>query len=53
MTSQGWSDKRKREGGEMSVIDDDKGEVVKSTTTGMVAIRRDAVAVASVRGTKV
>ncbi len=42
-----------REGRETSIIDNDKGEADKTTTMCMVTIRRDDVAVASVRGTMV
>ncbi len=48
-----WSKEREREGGETSVIKNDKGEADKMMTMGVVAIRRDAVAVASTRGTAV
>jgi hypothetical protein len=53
MRLQGWSDERKREGGETSIINDDKGEADNTTTTVMVMIGREAVAVASARGTAV
>ncbi len=53
MRPQDWSNKHARKGGETSVIEDDKREADKMTRKGVVEIGRDAVAVASGRGTMV
>ncbi len=50
---QGWSNKREKEGGETGIINNDEGEADKATTTGVIVIGRDAMAVASTRGTLV
>jgi hypothetical protein len=47
------SNKHEREGGETSVINNDKGVADKTMMMGVVTIGRDAVEVASARGTTV
>ncbi len=46
----GWSDKRKREGVETSIIGNDKWEADKTTTASVVPNKRDTVVVAGGEG---